>query len=127
VAHILVVDDSAANRDLLAYLLTYVGHRVSQAPDGNAAIALARADPPDLVVMDLAMPGIDGYAAAHLMRLDPAMNGVPLIAVSATGRATPEAAAAAGFDDFYPMPIDPETFVAMLEPLLHRVGGAPLT
>jgi CheY-like chemotaxis protein len=118
-AHVLVVDDSAANRDLLDYLFTYFGHRVTQATGGDEAIAAARDDRPDLIVMDLLMPGVDGYHAASAVRRDPALADIPLIAVSAARSATQEAAQAAGFDGFYTMPLDPETFVELLAPYLH--------
>jgi CheY-like chemotaxis protein len=117
-ARILVVDDRMANRDLVAYLLGYFGHDVATASDGAGAVEAALADTPDLVVMDIAMPGMDGYTAARLMRSQPILQNVPLVAVSATSGATAEMAQEAGFDGFYPLPIDPEQFVALLEPFL---------
>src|SRR5712692_4401361 len=106
-ARILVVDDRAENRDLLSYLLGYFGHVVSTAGDGAAAVRAATAEPPDLILMDLAMPGMDGYTAARLIRSEQILRDVPLVAVSAAGSATLERARQAGFDDFYPMPIEP--------------------
>jgi CheY-like chemotaxis protein len=123
VAHILVVDDRVANRDLLSYLLGYFGHEVTTAADGAAAVRQALAHPPDLIVMDIAMPGVDGYTAARLMRDEPALRDVPLVAVSATS-ATPQTARDAGFDGFYPLPIDPQEFVTLLEPFLAGSGPA---
>jgi CheY-like chemotaxis protein len=123
VARILVVDDRDANRDLISYLLRYFGHEVTTAFDGAGAIRAALADRPDLVVMDLAMPGVDGYTAARLMRSEPALRDVPLVAVSATN-ANLQTAHAAGFDGFYPLPIDPQEFVTLLEPFLNPAGEA---
>ena len=117
-ARILVVDDRAENRDLLAYLLRYHGHTVSLASDGAAAVRAAVADPPDLVLMDIAMPVIDGLTAARQMRSHPELADTPLIAVSATGSITQEMIRASGFDGFYPIPIDAAHFVAQLEPFL---------
>jgi two-component system cell cycle response regulator DivK len=68
--------------------------------------------------MDIAMPGMDGYTAARLMRAQPLLQNVPMVAVSATSVATREMASEAGFDGYYPLPIDPEQFVALLEPFL---------
>ena len=117
-ARILVVDDQAENRDLLAYLLRYYGHTVSVASDGAAGVRAALADPPDLVLMDIAMPVIDGLTAARQMRSHPELADTPLIAVSATGSITQEMIRASGFDGFYPIPIDAAHFVAQLEPFL---------
>jgi CheY-like chemotaxis protein len=117
-ARILVVDDQAENRDLLAYLLGYYGHTVSVAADGAAGVRAALADPPDLVLMDIAMPVIDGLAAARQMRSHPELANTPLIAISATGSITLETIRASGFDGFYPIPIEPAHFVAQLQPFL---------
>jgi CheY-like chemotaxis protein len=119
-ARILVIDDRAENRDLLAYLLRYHGHTVSLASDGAAAVRAAVADPPDLVLMDIAMPGTDGLAAARQMRSHPELADTPLIAISATGTITQATTRASGFDAFYPIPIDPAYFVAQLDPFLTR-------
>ena len=117
-ARILVVDDQAENRDLLTYLLTYFGHTVSVAADGAAGVRAAVADPPDLVLMDIAMPVIDGLAAARQMRSHPELANTALIAISATGSITRETIRASGFDGFYPIPIEPAHFIAQLAPFL---------
>jgi CheY-like chemotaxis protein len=119
-ARILVVDDQAENRDLLAYLLGYYGHTVSVAADGAAGVRAALADLPDLVLMDIAMPVIDGLEAARQMRSYPQLANTPLIAISATGTITEEMIKASGFDGFYPIPIEPAHFVGQLEPFLTR-------
>jgi CheY-like chemotaxis protein len=118
-ARILVVDDELANRELMAYLLRHFGHEVTTAPDGAGALRTALAEHPDLVVMDVAMPGMDGYTAARLMRAEQALSDVRLVAVSATGVASLAAARAAGFDAFYPMPIEPGELMALLEPFIR--------
>lgn len=114
-ATILVVDDKPANRALLHYLLGRAGHSVIEASDGEQAVAAAGATDVDLVVMDIAMPGVDGFTAARTMRGDRRLEGIPLLAVSATAYATDDAARQAGFDAFFPLPIDPETFVREIE------------
>jgi CheY-like chemotaxis protein len=116
-ARILVVDDHLENRDLLTYLLGYYGHSVTLASGGAEAISSALADRPDLVLMDIAMPGMDGYTAARLMRSERALAEVPLIAISA-GSVKVETALEAGFDDFYQMPIEPKEFIVRLQPYL---------
>jgi CheY-like chemotaxis protein len=122
-ARILVVDDKAENRDLLSYLLSYHGHAVTTATGGAEALRAAAADPPDLIVMDIAMPGMDGFTAIELMRAEGALDAVPIVAVSATGMISEKQARAAGFTSFYPMPIEPRDFVSKLEPCLRQRGS----
>ena len=118
-ARILVVDDHTENRDLLTYLLSYYGHKVSLASGGAEGVSKALAELPDLILMDIAMPGMDGYTAARLIRSELSLAGVPLIAISA-GRVSLSTAQEAGFDDFYQMPIEPEEFISRLGP---HLGG----
>jgi two-component system, cell cycle response regulator len=116
-ARILVIDDHTENRDLLTYLLGYYGHKVSLASGGAEGVSRALAELPDLILMDIAMPGMDGYTAARLMRAEQSLAGVPLIAISA-GRVSLVTAQQAGFDDFFQMPIEPEVFIARIGPYL---------
>jgi two-component system cell cycle response regulator len=124
-ARILVVDDQPANRDLLSYLLTYFGHEVRTACDGAEAVRAAVSDPPDLIIMDIAMPGMDGFTAAGLMRSEQALRDVPVVAISATTALSLDMVRAAGFDDFYQQPIDPDEFMAKIEVFIgaSRVSG----
>jgi len=78
-ANILVVDDNRANREALASLLEISGHSVDRASDARQALAQARAAPPDLVISDVLMPGMDGYVFARQLRADPATSAVPVI------------------------------------------------
>jgi two-component system, cell cycle sensor histidine kinase and response regulator CckA len=78
-ATVLVVDDRPVNRDLVRTLLSYRGHRVVEASEGTQALELARADPPDLVITDVLMPGMDGCELVRAMRADPDLAGVPVV------------------------------------------------
>lgn len=78
-ASILVVDDNRANREALASLLEIAGHRVTRASGARQALAQARAQPPELVISDVLMPGMDGYVLARQLRADPATATVPVI------------------------------------------------
>jgi diguanylate cyclase (GGDEF)-like protein len=78
-AKILVVDDNRANREALASLLEVSGHSVDKASEARQALAQARAAPPDLVISDVLMPGMDGYVFARQLRADPATSAVPVI------------------------------------------------
>ncbi|HYL87597.1 MAG TPA: response regulator [Burkholderiales bacterium] len=83
---ILVVDDRIVNRQFLATLFAYAGHRVVQAADGVEALALARREPVDLVFSDILMPVLDGVELARRMRADPALAHIPVIFYTATYR-----------------------------------------
>ena len=122
-ANILVVDDTPANLQLLAYLLESGGYTVLGAETGEAAVALAHEWNPDLVVLDIQLPDIDGYEALERLRSDPALADTPVIAVTAFAmdndrRRTEEA----GFDGYVTKPIDPYTFVTDIASCLatHR-------
>ena len=78
-ATILVVDDLAANREVLVMLLGHHGHRLLEAADGREAIAAVQAEHPDLVITDVLMPVMDGYELVRQLRLDPATRGIPVV------------------------------------------------
>jgi signal transduction histidine kinase/CheY-like chemotaxis protein len=116
----LVVDDSAQSRALARALLERLGFEVLEAEDGAAGVAAARARAPDLVLMDLSMPRLDGYAAARLLRGDPATAAIPVVAL--TAHAMPperERALASGFDRLLVKPLDRK----MLEEAVASLGA----
>jgi CheY-like chemotaxis protein len=82
--HILVVDDQEQERYLLKLLLESAGHQVSQAADGQAALEQARTNKPQVIISDLLMPRLDGYALLYTMRHDPILQDVPLVFYTAT-------------------------------------------
>lgn len=81
-AHILIVDDSPTDIYILKNLLERHGHRVSAADNGTAAVELARQEHPDLVLMDIVMPGISGFQATRLLNKDPATATIPVIVIT---------------------------------------------
>jgi CheY-like chemotaxis protein len=126
-ARVLVVEDQKENLDLMVYLLRAFGHETVVARDGAEGVAAVTQDRPDLVVMDLQMPVMDGYQAASVIKADPAVSSIPLIAVTAYAMVGDrERIMAAGFDGYLTKPIDPQTFVRELErhlePSLPRSG-----
>jgi two-component system cell cycle response regulator len=127
-ARILVIEDNEANLDLMSYLLRAFGHSVSVARDGPAGLAAVRAEPPDLVLCDIHLPGIGGIEVASRLRSDAALHRIPLVAVTAFAMASDrERIMAAGFDGCLIKPITPETFVAQVEahlPAQLRGGAA---
>jgi CheY-like chemotaxis protein len=121
VARVLVVEDKPENLDLMAYLLRAFGHQPLVAHDGVEGLAAAHELHPDIVVMDLQMPRMDGYQAARAFKGDPELCHIPLLAVSAYAMVGDrEKVLASGFDGYLTKPIDPETFVKDVERLLER-------
>jgi DNA-binding response OmpR family regulator len=117
---ILIVDDHA---DVRAFLVRVLAphYRTEQADSGEAALALLRADPPDLVLTDIMMPGMDGHALLDAIRADAALRQVPVIVL--TARADEEgrrAGLAAGVEDYLFKPFDPATLLARIENVLAR-------
>jgi CheY-like chemotaxis protein len=119
--HILIVDDYPDALDIWTLYLRALGYRVSTANDGATAIAQAEQLQPDLVVLDLELPGISGFEAARRLRRNPATHDIPLIA--ATGYSHDRQlrmAREAGVDEVMVKPVDPDTLVQEIERLLDR-------
>jgi CheY-like chemotaxis protein len=115
-ALVLVVEDQDENLDLMVYLLTAFGHETLVARDGAEGVAGAAQARPDLVVMDLQMPVMDGYEAAARLKADPGLAEIPLVAVTAYAMVgDQEQILRRGFDGYLTKPIDPEVFVSELE------------
>ena len=109
---ILVVEDNERNLKLLRDVLEYAGYEVRAAQTAEDGIALAVSKPPDLVLMDLQLPGIDGMEALRRLREDPRTAGIPVVAVTAQAmRQDRERALAAGFDGYVEKPISVRAFL----------------
>lgn len=114
---ILVVDDNVDMANTLAKLLEQAGHTITMAHDGLAALAAARRSTPDAVVLDIGLPGLDGYRVAEALRREPAFANVRLVAVSGYGQAEDRSRAkAAGFDHHLVKPVDLRQLVSALAP-----------
>src|SRR5262245_38753959 len=112
---VLVVDDNRDAADMLGWLLRLWGHDGRVAYDGPAGLAAALAEPPDVLLLDLGLPGLDGYAVAGRVRREPALAAAKLVAVSAyDGGGTDRRARAAGFDDRLVKPADPDALRGLL-------------
>jgi CheY-like chemotaxis protein len=118
---ILVVDDRPENLELLAYLLSRAGHEVTTALGGEAGLERAQELLPDLVIIDLHMPGLDGWELARRIRDDEGLAKVRLLAVS-VGPASNARAREAGFDGFFPMPFEPGDLFGTVAALLNTDG-----
>ncbi|MEO8751225.1 MAG: response regulator [Casimicrobiaceae bacterium] len=118
-ARILIVEDDAASRELLRYLLFTAGYDALVAADGGIGARMAIEANPDLVLCDLQMPLMDGYAVLKHLRASPQWRKVPVIAVTAFSMpGDRETALAVGFDGYFAKPITPETFVRDVESFL---------
>ncbi|HVE65539.1 MAG TPA: response regulator [Thermoanaerobaculia bacterium] len=116
---ILLVEDNEMNRDMLSRRLAKRGYEVVIAVEGEQGVALARTDAPDLVLMDMSLPVLDGWEATRRLKSDPATRQIPIIALTAHAMAGDrEKAREAGCDDFDTKPVDLPRLVAKLEALL---------
>ena len=112
---VMVVDDSKDIRDLISMLLRYKGYRVVEAETGEQAVALAPQTCPGLILMDLNMPGIDGYEATRRIKALPGFGEIPIVAVSAFCQSgNKDKALAAGCSECVSKPIDFRIFDSML-------------
>lgn len=117
---VLVVDDNEDNRELFALAVEGFGYRAALAVDGLDALERAKAERPDVVLMDLAMPRMDGFEATRAMREVPELASVPIIAVTAfTDAVSAQRALAAGCDEVLLKPITPEKLTQRIEAHVH--------
>jgi len=118
---ILMVEDNEDNRRILRDLLTSAGYETIEADDGNAAVSLAQSCAPDLILMDIQLPGIDGYEATRRIKAQPALAAVPIIAVTSYALSGDEVkAAAAGCDAYVTKPFSPRQLLAKIRDHLPR-------
>jgi two-component system cell cycle response regulator len=115
-ARILVIEDNPTNLDLMTYLLKAFGYETLVAQDGEVGLELASRERPDLIICDIQIPKVDGYEVARLLKSDPTLRAIPLVAVTAYAMVDDrDKALAAGFDGYITKPIEPETFVQQVE------------
>lgn len=121
---LLIVEDNELNRDMLSRRLQRRGYQVVLAPDGAQGMALARSESPDLILMDMSVPVVDGWEATRRLKGDPATRRIPIVALTAHAMAGDEARArSAGCDDFDTKPID---LVRLLGKIEAWIGPVPI-
>lgn len=118
---ILLVEDNEMNRDMLSRRLERKGFAVVIAVDGGQGVELAKSEVPDLILMDLSLPVLDGLAATRRLKEDPATEPIPVIALTAHASADDrERALAAGCADYDTKPIELPRLLGKMESLLHK-------
>lgn len=118
---ILLVEDNEMNRDMLSRRLERRGYQVVIAEDGAAGVALAQSEHPDLVLMDMSLPVLDGWEATRQLKAGPETRDIPVIALTAHAMAgDEEKARAAGCNDYETKPVDLPRLLAKIETLLQR-------
>ena len=116
---ILVVEDQEDNRQILRDLLSNAGYEMIEAGDGQQALALAAKHRPDLILMDIQLPVMDGYEATRRLKADPALKAIPIIVVTSYALSGDEAKArAAGCDAYVAKPYSPRALLAKMREYL---------
>ena len=122
-ARILIVEDNIANMKLATFILESAAHTVIPAIDAEAGLTLARDEHPDLILMDIQLPGMDGLQATGILKADPATRHIPVIALTALAmKGDEERIRAAGCDGYIAKPLSYKDFLAIVS---ARLEAAP--
>jgi two-component system cell cycle response regulator DivK len=122
VTRILIIEDNDLNRDMLSRRLVRRGFQVVVAADGAAGVEAAIRERPDLVLMDMSLPVVDGWQATRMIKADPATSAIPVMALTAHAlKEDRERALEAGCDEFETKPVDLDRLLGKIESLLSKV------
>jgi len=122
-AKILIVEDNEMNRDMLSRRLIRRGYQIAMAVDGAEGIAAARAENPDLILMDMSLPVVDGWEATRRLKAEPLTRAIPVIGLTAHAMAGDrEKVIEAGCDDYDTKPVELPRLLQKIEALLARTG-----
>ena len=120
-AKILLVEDNDLNRDMLSRRLARLGHDVSIAVDGREGLAKARNERPEIILMDISLPEIDGWEATRQLRADVSTASIPIIALTAHAMESDRVnSMSAGCDDYDTKPVELQRLVGKIDALLAR-------
>jgi len=120
-ARVLIIEDNATNMTLAMFLLQSAGHTVLSARDAEAGLTLARSERPDLILLDIQLPGMDGLEATSVLKRDPATRAIPVIAMTALAmKGDEERIRAAGCDGYIAKPMRYQEFLATIAAQLAR-------
>lgn len=121
---VLVVEDEADIRELVSYNLTKAGYEVTGVVTGEEALAAVEVAPPDLVVLDLMLPGIDGLAVCRRLKSDPRSGSIPVVMLTAKGEESDVVQGLnLGADDYITKPFSPRILIARVQAVLRRVSA----
>ncbi|MEL7351993.1 MAG: response regulator [Cyanobacteria bacterium P01_A01_bin.116] len=121
---VLLVEDNEMNRDMLSRRLKKFGYEVAIALDGQDGVTKASQDPPDIVLMDMSLPVMDGWEATRTLKASPTTKEIPVIALTAHAMASDrEKALAAGCDDYDTKPVDWPRLLGKMDALLPQKQG----
>lgn len=124
-ARVLIVEDNELNRDMLSRRLQRRGYDILVATDGEQGVELARSEPVDVVLMDMSLPGLDGWEATKLLKADAATAKLPVIALTAHAMSSDrEKAMESGCDDYDTKPVDLVRLLGKIENWLNKAGVA---
>jgi two-component system, cell cycle response regulator DivK len=115
---ILIADDYDDNRELLCLMLMTGGYTIREARNGRECVSMARSEPPDLILVDLSMPELDGWGTLRELRADERTRDIPCVAVSASATAGREVALLKGFDDYLSKPFRKQELLGLVARLL---------
>ena len=118
---LLLVEDNEMNRDMLSRRLEKRGYTLALAVDGGQGVAMAKSELPDLILMDMSLPVMDGWEATRQIKADPATKGIPVIALTAHAMESDrQKALEAGCDDFDTKPVELARLLVKIEELLKK-------
>lgn len=124
-SRILIVEDHPTMREAMRLVLEGEGFEIDEAADGERALQIVRADPPDLVFLDMNIPGSSGAEVLEAVRADPATAGVRVIVVTADGEEGRGRALSMGADEYFTKPFSPTTLLRTVEQVLSAPPRAP--
>jgi two-component system, cell cycle response regulator DivK len=126
-ASILIIEDNASNMKLATFILEAAGHTVLPARDAETGMAIARAEAPDLIFLDIQLPGMDGLEATRLLKADPAVGAIPIIALTALAmKGDEDRIRAAGCDGYIAKPLRYQDVLDVVATFLPPAPG-PVT
>ena len=124
-SRILIVEDHPTMREAMRMVLEHEGFTITEAGDGQAALDLVRSDPPDLVFLDLNIPGTSGAEVLRELKSDPKTSGVRVIIVTATGDEGRDQVIELGADEYFTKPFSPLALLRTVERVLGSPPGSP--
>jgi DNA-binding response OmpR family regulator len=124
-ADIMIVEDHPTMREAMRLILEHEGFEIREAPDGAAALAMAREQPPDLMFLDLNIPGTSGANVLSELKGDPATKGVRVIIVTATGEEGRDFVLSLGADEYFTKPFSPTALLRTVEKVLEGEAKPP--